>query len=59
MDFNSLGFPYSRISDTQFVSVKPDLSPSEFNIEAPSFKYEAREVYDIRDTFTWLKAATS
>ena len=55
VDFNSLGFPYSRISDTQFASVKPDLSPSEFNIEAPTFKYEAREVYDIRDTFTWLK----
>ena len=55
VDFASLGMPYAPLSDKQFIAVKPVLAPSQFSLAGSSGKFEARDLYDFRNTMSFFK----
>lgn len=55
--FEAFGFPFPAPSSRQFLSLKPELSPNRIEANAPTYKLEAREVYDFRNTLSFFKGA--
>lgn len=55
VDFAALGMPFAPLSQRQFIAAKPVLAPSQFNLAGSSSKFEARDLYDFRNTVSIFK----
>jgi hypothetical protein len=52
-DYSVLGFAHPQPAPQQFIEVAT-LSPSFFNFTARNHKYEGRDLFDYRDTVSWV-----